>query len=120
MCKQPTYHISLSPLQVDFIASCFLECLWGASNTEIQLTSGAPVPQTTAFFETHFADAEKFEVGAITSKDWRMVYEIINGCIYGLGQNELATLTGFDLSEAVNTNLLIAAKRWGVYEGGKY
>ena len=120
MCRQPTYHISLSPLQIDFIVSCFRECLWGASSTEIQRTSGVPVLQTAAFFEDHFADAGKFELGAITSKDWRMVYEVINGCIYGLGQNELTTLTGFELSEAINANLLITAKRWGVYEGGKY
>jgi hypothetical protein len=39
---------------------------------------------------------------ALSERDWRLIYEVINAVMYELGPEELETITGHELNEFLN------------------
>ncbi|WP_390914178.1 hypothetical protein [Pseudosulfitobacter sp. SM2401] len=114
----PLYALSLTIEQQRFVRSCFAEISSGGSTDVIQRAFGHPTLNIQSL-KPHFETDAQLNI-SLTEIEWRSVYDLIHATIYGLGQFELATLTGFDLQDAVNMNLMIASKIWGAYGESRF
>jgi len=106
--------VNLSTDEHQFIGLCFNELLNGASSREMQNILGAQLGAATELASRLNLPVQG-PFPPLNKADWRLIYDTINATIYALGEFELATLTGFSLPDAVNTNLKITARIWGTY-----
>ena len=53
---------------------------------------------------------------ALSERDWRLIYEVINAVIYELGPEELETITGHELNEFLSACRTIYAKVYNRFD----
>jgi hypothetical protein len=107
----------LSDEELEFLVACFREMLSGASSKEISKIAESDIERA----KTICRKLPKESALVLLHRDeWHTIFNVINATIYGLGQFELGTLTGFDVKDALNLNLKIAHRLYGVYDGAKF
>lgn len=114
--------IHFSENEIGFIRACFREVLSGASTREMGKMLGDDLPLADPILKKIDAQRSTLDAASLTltKTEFQIVYDAVHAAIYGLGEFELTTLTGFPLNMAVNTNLKIAHRLWGVYGESKY
>jgi len=105
--------IDLTDAELKFVQRCLNEACAGASSGEILRICGSS-NEALRDVVAELADHHN-----LTEAQWRMVYDMVHATIYGLGQFELF-LTGFTLPQAINFNLRIASRVWGVYGESRF
>lgn len=116
---QSSHSILLTEDEYGFINRCFAELLYGASAVAMKHVLGDETSQAEELKQL-LSSRSASNFPALSKPSWRVIYNVIHAAIYALGDNELETLTGFELNQAINTNLKITSQLWGTYEGGNY
>lgn len=113
------HRILLKSEQFELIQSALREAQCGASSTAIQKTSGLSTDELR-MLSASFMDHDPAQSLLLPTNAGRNVYDLLHAVIYGLGPIEFQTLTGASIPVALNVNLTIASKLWGVYKGAKF
>ncbi|MFT5650115.1 MAG: hypothetical protein ACJAXK_001305 [Yoonia sp.] len=113
------HHIRLLDEQLTLVKCALNEALHGGSTRAIQKTFGGTIHELKQLEEI-FEHASSETSILLKATQWRQVYDLIHATIYGLGHFEFSTNTGFPIEVALNTNLYIASKLWGVYGESKF
>jgi hypothetical protein len=110
--------IDFNQSEQDFLAFVFVEVFGGGSTQSIQNILGDRVEAARELGQEVRLQSKLGSPSIDLSADeWRVMYESINAVIYGLGPNELAICTGYQLDEVCNINLKICAAVWGAAGG---
>lgn len=108
--------IAFNENEQHFLTFIFVEVFGGGSTEAIQKILGNRVEEARDLepkVRTQYC--RKLPSIELTADEWRVVYELLNAVIYGLGPSELHTCTGQSLQEACHINLKICVAVWGAH-----